>query len=300
MATLPLPFMFTAAWCNASASLSGPQLSRLGVEVLGAATCRNAKSCQLVVNAHGSKEWVGWVGGAERFMPSPYYSYPFLKTGCLSWIGFCQTAAFDRSHPQVSVVLELGPSQGFARHVIEQPHTTAKRSSPAWRIDHSWPTHCDLEGFCHRHVQPPARHPSCPVLLSTWPSAQEHVPLPRGHRLPDRHGMTQGTTTHCCAVCFVRPVLLIMSCGAQVTVAWCWVPMLHLQRLWLRTGLDWRLLQWSRDSGSRLLLSEFMSTRSYLIANRSTKCADHHLPHLIEFLTFLCGSGSLQPVQPKC
>ncbi len=103
---------------------------------------------------------------------------------------------------------------------------------------HSWPNHCDLEGFCHRHVQPPARHPSCPVLLSTWPSAQEHVPLPRGHRLPDRHGMTQGTTTHCCAVCLVRPVLLITSCGAQVTVAWCWVPMLHLQRLWLRTGLD--------------------------------------------------------------
>lgn len=167
---------------------------------------------------------------AERFMPSPYYSHIFSST--LDEWDFAKPLLKDRSQPPGFYCTRARPiSQRSPMSLSPRTQLPSALHRPDASY-HLWPSHCDLEGFCDTGTSSLQRAIHLTLCCSQL-----------GHQLKSTflsQGVTDflmGATAECCAVSFVRSVLLILSFGAQVSIT-CLVPILHLKCLCLCTGLN--------------------------------------------------------------
>ena len=217
--------MFAAAWCNASASLSGPQLSRLRVEAVMSNHVNELSRCIAVRNGSGELE------RGKIYTFSILFSYILIHSW---WMGFFTKPLLkDRSQPPGFYCTRARPiSQRSPMSLSPRTQLPSALHRPDASY-HLWPSHCDLEGFCDTGTSSLQRAIHLSLCCSQL-----------GHQLKSTF-LSQGVTdflmratAKCCAVSFVRSVLLILSFGAQVSITWCLVPILHLQCLCLRTGLN--------------------------------------------------------------
>lgn len=163
-------------------------------------------------------------------MLSPYYSHIFSST--LDEWDFTKPLLKDRSQPPGFYCTRARPiSQRSPMSLSPRTQLPSALHRPDASY-HLWPSHCDLEGFCDTGTSSLQRAIHLTLCCSQL-----------GHQLKSTflsQGVTDflmGATAECCAVSFVRSVLLILSFGAQVSIT-CLVPILHLKCLCLCTGLN--------------------------------------------------------------